>query len=67
MASLRKSCNDKDDGVFRWDKSWNNLIELYEAWSKAEKAEEWREVDNWLFTIVDLLLAEGQVFCLGYQ
>jgi hypothetical protein len=22
--------------------SWNNLIELYEAWDKLEKAEEWR-------------------------
>jgi hypothetical protein len=22
--------------------SWNNLIELYEAWNKPEKAEEWR-------------------------
>jgi hypothetical protein len=22
--------------------SWNNLIELYEAWGKPEKAEEWR-------------------------
>ncbi len=22
--------------------SWNNLIELYEAWDKPEKAEEWR-------------------------
>ena len=23
--------------------SWNNLIELYEAWGKPEKAKEWRE------------------------
>jgi len=23
-------------------KSWQNLIELYEAWDKPEKAEEWR-------------------------
>ena len=23
-------------------KSWHNLIELYEAWNKPEKAEEWR-------------------------
>jgi len=23
--------------------SWNNLIDLYEAWNKPEKAEEWRE------------------------
>ncbi|MHC4582889.1 MAG: tetratricopeptide repeat protein [Planctomycetota bacterium] len=22
--------------------SWNNLIDLYEAWDKPEKAEEWR-------------------------
>ena len=22
--------------------SWNNLIELYEAWNKFEKAEKWR-------------------------
>ena len=22
--------------------SWNNLIDLYEAWGKPEKAEEWR-------------------------
>jgi hypothetical protein len=22
--------------------SWNNLIELYEAWNKPEKAEQWR-------------------------
>jgi len=22
--------------------SWNNLIELYEAWNKPEKANEWR-------------------------
>ena len=22
--------------------SWNNLIELYEAWGKPEKANEWR-------------------------
>jgi len=22
--------------------SWHNLIELYEAWDKPEKAEEWR-------------------------
>jgi hypothetical protein len=22
--------------------SWNNLIELYEAWNKPEKAEKWR-------------------------
>ena len=22
--------------------SWNNLIELYEAWGKPEEAEEWR-------------------------
>jgi hypothetical protein len=22
--------------------SWHNLIELYEAWGKPEKAEEWR-------------------------
>ena len=22
--------------------SWNNLIDLYEAWNKPEKAEEWR-------------------------
>jgi len=22
--------------------SWNHLIELYEAWDKREKAEEWR-------------------------
>ena len=22
--------------------SWNKLIELYEAWGKPEKAEEWR-------------------------
>jgi hypothetical protein len=22
--------------------SWNNLIELYEAWGKPEKAKEWR-------------------------
>jgi tetratricopeptide (TPR) repeat protein len=23
--------------------SWNNLIDLYDAWNKPEKAEEWRE------------------------
>jgi hypothetical protein len=23
-------------------KSWNHLIELYEAWNKSEKANEWR-------------------------
>jgi hypothetical protein len=23
--------------------SWHNLIELYEAWGKPEKAEQWRE------------------------
>lgn len=23
--------------------SWNNLIELYEAWGKPEKADEWRK------------------------
>jgi len=23
-------------------KSWHNLIDLYEAWGKLEKAEEWR-------------------------
>jgi hypothetical protein len=23
--------------------SWNNLIALYEAWNKLEKAEKWRE------------------------
>jgi hypothetical protein len=23
-------------------KSWQNLIDLYEAWKKPEKAEEWR-------------------------
>jgi len=23
-------------------KSWNNLIDLYEAWDKPEKAEEWQ-------------------------
>jgi len=22
--------------------TWNNLIDLYEAWSKSEHAEEWR-------------------------
>ena len=22
--------------------SWNNLVELYEAWNKPEKAQEWR-------------------------
>jgi len=22
--------------------SWHNLIELYEAWNKLEKADEWR-------------------------
>jgi hypothetical protein len=22
--------------------SWNNLIDLYKAWNKAEKAKEWR-------------------------
>jgi hypothetical protein len=33
---------DADHNWYTWIESWQQLINLYEAWNKPEKAKEWR-------------------------